>query len=117
MKKLVSLLEAVTSVTPSLYPYVDFPARAVGSSTPASDKINDVLLNQILPSIQEGGYLIFYYEKYFCENYEILKNILIENNINFTINSNLLEHINIEDRLIKESEYLFNNEFIKITNG
>jgi hypothetical protein len=80
-------------------------------------EINNILLNQILPSIQEGGYLIFYYEKYFCENYEILKNALIENNINFTIELNLLEHINVEDRLIKESEYSFNNEFIKITNG
>ena len=55
MKKLVSLLEAVTSVTPSLYPYLDFPARAVGSSTPASDKINDVLLSDINAATKAAG--------------------------------------------------------------
>jgi len=55
MKKLISLLEAVTSVTPSLYPYVDFPARAVGSSTPASDKINDVLLSDINAATKAAG--------------------------------------------------------------
>jgi len=55
MKKLVSLLEAVTSVVPNLYQYVDFPARAVGSSTPASDKINDVLLSDINAATKAAG--------------------------------------------------------------
>ena len=55
MKKLVSLLEAVTSVAPNLYPYLDFPAKAVGSSTPASDKINDVLLSDINAATKAAG--------------------------------------------------------------
>ena len=55
MKKLINLLEAVTSVSPNLYQYVDFPARAVGSSTPASDKINDVLLSDINAATKAAG--------------------------------------------------------------
>jgi hypothetical protein len=55
MKKLISLLEAVTSVAPNLYPYLDFPAKAVGSSTPASDKINDVLLSDINAATKAAG--------------------------------------------------------------
>jgi hypothetical protein len=55
MKKLINLLEAVTSVAPNLYPYVDFPARAVGTSTPASDKINDVLLSDINAATKAAG--------------------------------------------------------------
>ena len=55
MEKLVSLLEAVTSVAPNLYPYLDFPAKAVGSSTPASDKINDVLLSDINAATKAAG--------------------------------------------------------------
>ena len=55
MKKLISLLETVTRVSPNLYPYVDFPARAVGSSTPASDEINDVLLSDINAATKAAG--------------------------------------------------------------
>lgn len=55
MKKLINLFEAVTSVAPNLYPYLDFPAKAVGSSTPASDKINDVLLSDINAATKAAG--------------------------------------------------------------
>ena len=80
-------------------------------------EINNVVLNLILPSIQKDGYIVFYYEKDEYNNYELLKNCLIENNINFTIDTNPLKYFNIEEELVQKSEYLFNNEFIKISNG
>lgn len=47
MKKLSNLFEAVTSVDVTKYPNLDFPANIVPGCTPASDSINDVLLQDL----------------------------------------------------------------------
>lgn len=53
MKKLINLFETVTNVNINQYPYLDFPSR--GSSAPASDKINDVLLSDINAATKAAG--------------------------------------------------------------
>jgi hypothetical protein len=69
------------------------------------------------PSIQKGGFIIFYFEKD-MDLYKVFKEYLIKYDVEFTIeNDSVLNHINIEDSFIQNSGYSFTNEYIKITNG
>lgn len=47
MKKLINLFEAVAKVDVTKYPNLDFPANKVPGSVPASDSINEVLLQDL----------------------------------------------------------------------
>lgn len=78
------------------------------------DNLDNVVLNRIIPSIQKGGYIVFYYEKNPYDHYELLKDNLIKNNINFKIENNLLEKVNIEKNLIEKSGLNFDKEYLII---
>lgn len=76
--------------------------------------INDIVVNRVLPSIQKDGFIIFYYKENLYGYYELLKEILTKHNINFKIENNLLEKVDIEQDLIIKSEVNFNKEYIII---
>jgi len=89
--------------------FIDYHLLSVYGSN-----IDDIIINKVLPSIQKGGFIIFYYKENLYGYYELLKEILIKHNINFEIKNNLLEKVDIEQDLIIKSEVNFNKEYIII---
>lgn len=76
--------------------------------------LNTIVLEKIIPSIQQEGYLIFYYDKDPYGQYELLKEVLVKHNVSFKIESRLLEKANIEPELAEKSGLNFDKEYLII---
>lgn len=83
------------------------------------NKLEGLLINQILESIQKSGYVIFYFEMN-CEYNNILIEVLNRNKIAFTLEENLFIYADLDFSVIEEMKskgYSFDQKFLKISNG